>query len=375
LTLIVVLVLAALAQAKTFTVLYNFTGGSDGGYPYAGVIRDAAGNMYVTAAFGSYRDDGTVLKIDSAGTETVVHTFSGSDGANPYTPVARDEAGNIYGTTGVGGSDGRGTVFKIDTAGNETVLHSFTGGSEGCNPLQGLAMDKAGNLYGTTLRGSVPCGSSDYGTIFKVDRSGNFTLLHSFDELDGESPSGGHLTLDVSGNLYGVATEGGTYDYGELYKLSKNGTLTVLHSFAGGTTDGCNPYGSVARDKAGNLYGTTEYCGSNNYGTIWKVSKSGKETVLHNFAGYPSDGCWPQAGVTRDSKGNLYGVAYACGANNVGALYRLSAKRKLNLLHSFDFSGGGTPAGEVQRTTKGTLFGTTLGGGTYSYGTVWKYVP
>jgi len=156
----------------------------------------------------------------------------------------------------------------------------------------------------------------------------------------------------------------------------------VLHSFPGhGTSDGCEPYGSVVQDTAGNHYGTTLYCGLYGGGTIWKVSVKGKETILHNFAGGKSDGCRPYAGVTRDSKGNLYGVANACDANNYGALYKLSASGKLTLLHSFDNTDGAGPVGEVRRTAKGTLFGTTsygAGGGNYCQdgcGTVWSYVP
>jgi uncharacterized repeat protein (TIGR03803 family) len=179
--------------------------------------------------------------------------------------------------------------------------------------------------------------------------------------------------MDSSGNLYGVTSAGGASNNGVLYKLGKNGTFTVLHSFAGGTTDGCGPGGTVVRDTAGNLYGTSG-CGGNNYGTIWKVNKKGKETILHNFAGGTLDGCGPPAGVTRDAKGNLYGVTYGCGAHGFGALYELSASGKLTLLHSFDGSDGDGPVGEVLRTTQGTLFGTTQGGGN-GYGTVWSFVP
>jgi len=139
----------------------------------------------------------------------------------------------------------------------------------------------------------------------------------------------------------------------------------------------------VVQDQAGNFYGTTSECGSNNYGTIWKVSKNGKETILHNFTGGTSDGCDPSAGVARDSKGNLYGMTYVCGANNYGTLYELSASGKLTLLHSFDDTDGAYPYGEVLRTTKGTLFGTVTSGGTgdngtcngYGCGTVWSYKP
>ena len=333
-TFLVVLVLAALAPAQTFTTLYNFTGGSDGWGPYAGVIQDSAGNLYGSTSLGGDSNCtpgygygcGVVFKLDTAGTETVLHTFSGSpDGTNPVAPVIRDMAGNFYGNSSYGGSSGNGTVFRIDTARTETVLYSFTGNSDGCYPWQGLVRDKAGDLYGTTSS----CGSSGYGTIFKVNSAGAFTLLHSFTgrSSDGAYPYFGHLSMDKAGNLYGVTSGGGAHGNGVLYEFSKSGTFRVLHSFAGGTSDGCAPSGSVTQDKAGTFYGTTEYCGSSKAGTIWEVSKTGKETILHNFAGGTSDGCNPAAGVTRDPKGNLYGVTYGCGANGDGALYQLSAGR------------------------------------------------
>jgi uncharacterized repeat protein (TIGR03803 family) len=374
---IVVGVAARPAQAQTFTTLYNFTGGSDGVDPVAGVIQDPAGNFYGTTEYGGYlnclspQGCGVVYRLDTAGAEIVLHSFAGPpDGMVPSAPVTRDKAGNIYGTT----TDHNGTIFKIDTAGNETVLYSFTGGSDGCNPYQGLIRDKAGNLYGTT----AGCGSSNVGTIFKVNIAGKFTLLHSFagNPSDGGTPLYGHLTMDKAGDFFGVTEGGGANDNGALYKLSKRGTLTLLHSFSWGSSDGCSPWGSVLQDEAGNLYGTTYYCGSNGEGIIWKVSKKGKETILHNFSYSSSDGCRPSAGVIRDSKGNLYGVTTACGANNHGTLYELRPSGRFTLLHSFSGSDGSTgPWGELLRTSDGTLFGTTSGGGTYDYGTVWSYVP
>lgn len=373
-----VLLLGVLAQAQTFTTLYIFTGGSDGANPYAGVIQDEYGNLYGTTLQGGFSNMGVVYQVSTAGTETVVHSFSGSDGWEPLAPVIQDEAGSLYGTTYMGGSlsdcdsFGCGTVFKIDTTGNETVLYNFKGGSDGCYPEQSLVMDGSGSLYGTTIY----CASYDRGTIFKLDSAGKLTVLHSFRRLEDSEPVYGHLTMDGSGNLYGVTAEGGAgcvpSGCGVLYRLSTNGTFTVLHSFRGGKKDGCRPFGSVARDEAGDLYGTTYRCGSSNDGTVWRVSKTGKKTILHNFAGGTSDGCNPQAGVSLDSGGNLYGVTRYCGANNVGAVYQLSASGTLTLLHSFG-SGldGSDPIGEVLLTTDGTLLGTTAN----TWGTVWEYTP
>jgi len=377
-----VLVSAALAPAQTFNVLYNFTGGVDGSAPVAGVIQDQAGNLYGTTMEGAsgacpYGGCGVVYKFDTAGTETVLHAFVDSDGAWPVAPVVRDGKGNLYGTTEVGGSAGYGTVFKIETTGREKVLYNFTGGLDGCEPEQGLVRDKTGNLYGTTYS----CSPSGDGTIFKVDSAGKFTLHHSFtgSGSDGANPQNGRLAMDESGNLYGVTPAGGLSGCrggcGVLYELSKNGTFTVLHSFASYPSDGCNPYGSVLQDQAGNLYGTTSYCGYFYKGTIWRVSRKGHEAILHSFRSRLSDGCYPEAGVARDAKGNLYGVTLGCDANGYGALYELSASGGFTLLHRFDASDGNRPRGEVLRTSKGTLFGTTVVGGTYGYGTVWSYAP
>jgi len=385
-TFLAVFLLAALAPAQTFTTLYSFTGGADGNLPEAGVIQDSAGNLYGTTWLGGSQQYyplgyGVVYEVNSSGTETVLHTFctptqcyvGNYDGMFPIAPVVRDEAGNFYGTT-YDGVD-YGTVYKIDTTGNETVLYNFYRGTgyTGCLPAQGLIVDKSGNLFGTTSE----CGSPGYagnGTIFTIDSAGNLTVLHTFVGSDGAYPYFGHLIMDENRVLYGVTPMGGAYDAGVLYELTTAGQLIVLHSF-GRYSDGCYPWGTVAMDKAGNLYGTTHSCGANGYGTIWKVNKKGKETILHSFAGSPSDGCYPFASVSRDSKGNLFGVTSGCGANNWGALYELSAGATLALLHSFSGTDGEYPYGEVLLTATDGLYGTTTLGGTYGYGTVWSYVP
>jgi len=369
--------LAALAPAQTFTTFHNFTG-SGGREPKAGVIQDSAGNIYGTTLLGGdlncENGCGVVYLMNAAGKERVLHRFSGSDGMDASTPVARDGAGNIYGTTWYGGSARYGTAFKIDAGRKETALHDFSGGSDGCLPSQGLVSNKAGDWYGTTA--NTYCNYSYVGTIFEIDSAGKYTLLHSFSGWDGAYPGSGHLTIDLAGNLYGVTTSGGAYGEGTLYELSAKGKFSVLYSFKGGTSDGCGPWGSVVRDDSGNFYGTTYGCGSKDYGTVWKVSNTGKENILHNFVGGTVDGCNPYAGVARDSKGNLYGATTYCGTSDYGTLYQLSAKGKLTLLHSFGTETDGIyPYGEVLRTSNGALLGTAGYGGTYAYGTVWKYVP
>jgi uncharacterized repeat protein (TIGR03803 family) len=157
--------------------------------------------------------------------------------------------------------------------------------------------------------------------------------------------------------------------------LSKSGKLTLLHSFAGGS-DGFLPFGGPVADKDGNLYGTADDGGSSNAGIVWKVSKKGKETVLHTFAGGSSDGANPLAGVILDAKGNLYGQTSSGGSSNDGTVYKLNKKGNLTLLHSFDGSDGQTPwGGLLLQDTKGNLYGTTQSGGSSGKGTVWQLTP
>jgi uncharacterized repeat protein (TIGR03803 family) len=196
------------AQAQTYTVLHRFTG-ADGRIPseYGHLIEDPAGNFYGTTVSGGASNWGVVFKLDTTGTETVLHSFTGSaDGGYPLAGLIRDSAGNLYGTTQSAGIGLAGVVFKVDTAGTETVLYAFTGGADGAYPLGGLVRDSAGNLYGTASGG----GASSQGAVFKVDTTGTETVLYSFTGgEDGGYPLAG-LTQDSAGNLYGTTSYGGS---------------------------------------------------------------------------------------------------------------------------------------------------------------------
>src|SRR5258708_10472925 len=193
-----------------------------------------------------------------------MHAFDGgADGGNAQAGVIRDAAGNLYGTTYAGGtqgcsaSAGCGVVFKIDPTGAGTVLYTLTGGADGAYPDGGLIRDAAGNLYGTTLGG----GANLDGTVFKLDPAGVETVLYSFTTgLDGDLPEGS-LVRDSVGNFYGITNSGGIHGYGTIFKLDRNGNHTVLYRFKGRLTDGNNPIVGLTRDAAGNLYGTTLYGG------------------------------------------------------------------------------------------------------------------
>lgn len=298
------------------TVLHAFTAGTDGYQPIAGVIRDAAGNLYGTTQGGT-SGFGAVYKLDATGRLTVLYSFTrGTDGGNPIAGVILDSAGNLYGTTSGGGTAGGGVVYKLDAAGHETVLYSFAGFPDGSLPNSSLIRDSAGNFYGTTLFG----GAADFGAVYKLDTAGHETVLYSFTNgQDGSYPEGG-VIRDQAGNLYGTAQNGGTANQGVVYKLDTTGHQTVLYSFTGGA-DGSQPYAGVIRDMAGNLYGTTLYGGAAE-GVVFKLDTAGHETVLYNFMG-ATGGAWPYSGLILDSAGNLYGTTSSGGARNGGVVFKL----------------------------------------------------
>jgi uncharacterized repeat protein (TIGR03803 family) len=366
------------SSAQTFTVLHVFTG-AEGFGPEAGLVQDGSGNLYGTTEAGGADWGGVVFEVDASGIETVLHSFTGysgtGDGATPDDTLVRDNAGNLYGTTSYGGLNrcygSCGVVFKIDSAGTETILHSFAGGpTDGCNPWGGLIRDDAGNLYGTTSF----CGSSGWGTVWKLDKNGKETILHNFQGTDGGYPNSGNLLMDKEGNLYGVTQRGGgSANEGVVYKLTKRGRLTVLHRFTGhGTPDGCFPIGTLAIDAQGSLYGATGACGGYGYGIVWKLDKNRRETILHTFLWSASDGAYPFGGVVLDSQGNLYGTTGRGGPGDGGGIvYKLSRDGTMTLLHTFSFTDGYYPHGELVRDANGGLYGTCALGGDNG-GTVWS---
>jgi len=218
----------------TESVLYSFTGGADGASPYAALLQDSAGNLYGTATGGGIggcipNGCGVVFKLDTTGTETVLYSFTGgTDGGYPGAGLIQDAAGNLYSTTFDGGASGAGVVFKLDTTGTETVLYSFTRGADGGGPKAGLIRDSAGNLYGTTASGGASSGcGGGCGVVFKLDTTGTETVLHSFTGgAGGAGPSGG-LSQDSTGNLYGTAEYDGVFS-GDDCKVSFLGCGVVF---------------------------------------------------------------------------------------------------------------------------------------------------
>ncbi len=334
---LLVLIAARPAQAQTETVLYSFTGGSDGGSPAYRLTSDGAGNFYGTTFEGGEEYGlgyGTVFELSPNGgegwKETVLYSFKGGvDGSNPSSYVIFDSAGNLYGTTGSGGEKGNGVVFELSPEGKEwkeTVLYRFTG-TDGANPANGLIFDPAGNLYGTTQNG--PGGNP---IVFELSPSGGAwteqVIYAIVNPLLVGLPNG--LTMDAAGNIFGTTNF-------TVFELSPNGSggwnPTLLHTFTGGTKDGAYALGTLVLDQAGNLYGTTENGGAfgeqfGGYGTVYKLSpekKGSKVKILHSFKGDPKDGVAPVAGIVFDASGNLYGTTYEGGKSGLGTVFELVA--------------------------------------------------
>jgi uncharacterized repeat protein (TIGR03803 family) len=362
----------------TFHLLYQFKNGAGGAYPYATPILDSEGNLYGTTCNDGAFASGTVWKLSPDGKHTALYSFkqTGGGGAFPYSSLVLDAGGNLYATTQFGGvyggscgATGCGTVFKIDPAGNENVLHQFMGGTnDGSQSEQGLVLDPGGNLYGTTWYG----GTNGLGVIFRIDSSGNETVVHNFDpSTDGYWPYGGTLLRDSAGNFYGTAEYGGAFFFGTVFRMDSSGTVKALHSF-GGPGDGANPIGSLVRDAAGNLYGVTNRGGAFNFGTVFKIDSSGNETVLYSFSGTGGDGAAPIGGLTRDSAGNLYGTTDSGGSHYLGTVFTLDPTNKETILHNFDGATGKNPEFTLLLDSKGNLYGTAFEGGAYGGGVVYE---
>ena len=384
LAFIITLSMARPAQARTESVIYAFcllTNCDDGGQPLSNVIMDAQGNMYGTTAYDGANGHGTVFKLDPRGTLTVLYAFCSvgtecSDGSLPESGLVRDSAGNLYGTTNGGGAYKGGTVFKLSSDGTLTTLHSFANsGEDGYAPTAGLLRDSGGNLYGTTYLG----GKYGAGTVYRVTPAGKENIMHSFGATptDGTLPGNVVPVMDQLGNLYGTTLGGGANDFGTVFEITAGGGESVLYSFGATKTDAVKPYAGLTIDSKGNLYGTATSGGKYNQGTVFRVSHSGAETIMHSFKNHATDGYDCQAPLVRDGSGNLYGVMFKGGQYGFGTVFEINTGGGETILHAFanDGTDGANPNGALLLDSAGNLYGTTYRGGANSAGNLFEITP
>jgi len=403
--------------SQIYSVLHNFSGGADGANPYAGITIDQAGNLESTASGGGL-GYGTVFKLkysQSGYSFGILYTFTGgSDGAFPYNGVVIGSDGSLYGSTylhggnGCGGN-GCGTVFNLRPPATfcravlcpwmETVLYDFMGGSDGSEPTQGtnVIFDQMGNIYGTTVSG----GAYGHGTVYKLTRSGGGwreSVIHTFGGPgDGAQPMHS-VIFDTSGNLYGTTLSGGANNNGAVFQLVQSGsgwTENILVSFSLSGSAGAIPYAGLLIDHSGNLYGATSANASGGRppfgygggGAVFELIPSdGGWTlkVLYNFSD-PGGGyhCGPYGNLVMDAAGNLYGTTYSDGAYGYGSVFKLtpaSGQWTYTSLHDFCSDGwpcsdGQLPSGDLTMDANGNFYDTASRGGTSTYGVVWKITP
>ena len=395
---VLAVVLMPSAQAQTYTVLHNFTGGQDGGTSFAPLTMDNAGNLYGTAYHGGTAKQGVVFKLTRKGGSFVfntLHSFGDGEGNGPYSKVTIGPDGSLYGTTQTGvlgpGCEGLGcgTVFNLKPpptacksalcAWSYSLVYQFpAGGNSGAFPTSAPVFDHNGNMLGATP------GDVSYGNVYELKPSnGSWTqsVLHSFTGgSDGNYPAG-DVIWDQAGNLYGVTYMGGTSGDGVVYQMAPSGsgwTENVLHSFDP-ASDGANPDAGLIFDKSGNLYGTTTGDSTDGVGTVFMLSPAGgawTSTVLYRFSKWEE----PRASLAMDAAGNLYGTADRGGKDRGGTIFKLTPGGggwTYSVLKEFidPCDEGCFPRGGVILDASGNLYGTTSGGGTYGQGVVWEIMP
>jgi uncharacterized repeat protein (TIGR03803 family) len=371
--------LPALASARNVSPLTNgdgyetlhiFAGGrGDGAYPNGGVIS-ANGTLYGTTAGGGFAGEGTAYESSLSGNVFVIHAFGNSltNGLNPDAPVTMVN-GALYGTTESGDYGDAGTIYKIAN-GFESTIDYFYPSSDGANPYDGLLLVGSA-LYGTAFGG----GAYGNGTVFAIDPAGyGFpTVVYSFGAASGDGANPMAALIYDNGTFYGTTYNGGANNEGTVFALTPSGTERVLHSF-GSSGDGANPRGAFLR-LGRSFYGTTVYGGTSGDGTVYAISKSGHETVLHSFSG-PPDGAGPYDQLTA-YHGALYGTTYDGGSggcdseNGCGTIFKITRTGSESVLHNFTSNPDGAHPWAGLVMAKGGMYGTaTLGGS--GYGTIFR---
>ena len=371
---------------QAFTTLVSFNG-TDGALPFGSLVQGTDGNFYGTTSQGGLGSCstppvgcGTVSKITPGGTLTTLHSFNNSDGANPLSGLIQAIDGNFYGTTSAGGTAGSGTIFKITSGAILTTLHSFDPRTEGQTP-SGLIQATDGNFYGTTSGNTYV-----YGTVFKITPGGAFGILHSFNSSEGVNPMAG-VIQGTDGNLYGTTLQSYVLNNqfrgdGTIFKITPGGTLTTLHSFAGGDS-GAYPFTGLVQATDGNFYGLAFGGG---WGTIFKITPGGTFGILHSFdytdGGYAIiGGVYPHGGLIQGADSNLYatttlggtGLVYGVAAG--GTIFRISLQGTLTTVYSIRGIDGNTLHGNLIQGTDGKFYVTISQGGAYNDGTVFGFAP
>jgi uncharacterized repeat protein (TIGR03803 family) len=337
----------------TYTELYNFDCANDGCDPLqpALLAQGQDGVLYGTLQSGtSQSQDGTIMSYVPGGAESTLYRFQGTDGDHPESGLTLGFDGAFYGTTSNGGTDGKGTVFKVSD-GTVTILHDFTDGTDGAYPWAPPVQTPDGNIYGVTDVGTNP------GLVYRITPGGKFSTIAAL-----PSNTIAPLVMGTDGNFYGTTQYGGTFNRGTVFRLSVKGKMKIIHSFDP-THEGGVPIGPVMIGADGKFYGTTSGGGTHSDGIVYQLAPSGAYRVLHNFQG-ATEGDSSAEGLVQGSDKYLYSVMPAGGANGFGTLYRINTSgTRFQILHQFDNPTGSYPTATPTLHTNGTIYGSTTNGG------------
>jgi uncharacterized repeat protein (TIGR03803 family) len=376
----VAFLLAALtsAGAQKYKPLYTYSinsGGYSGILPAGLMSQGQDGNLYSTIQNNGTAKVGTAFKMTTAGQLTTIYNFcslkSCVDGSYPDGGLTLGTDGNLYGTTVGGGKYAAGTVFNLTPGGKLITMWSFTATkNDEAAPWNPVFEGQDGNFYGA----DPGVYSGNYGVIYKITPKNKLTP-YPFSFSDGANPN--LPTQGSDDNFYGTAILGGKpackgyqYGCGVVYKMTANGNRTVLWPFKGYYgNDGAAPVGVLVQGYDGNFYGTTYYGGtsarcSGACGTLFKITPSGAEKVLHSFTGFP-DGAYPDTGLTLGTDGNFYGTTPVGGKYNYGTIFRITPAGKLTILYNFCSVRGCVdgiyPKTPLVQHTNGKFYGSTTG--------------
>ncbi len=361
------LVLVNTAPSQTVSIAHSFNV-ADGIWPeYGSLVQGRTGDLYGMADGGGADGVGTMFRLaPTVENFAVLHNFDVTDGQGPPIGLTLARDGNFYGTTSYGGTFGAGVLFMVTPAGALTVLHEFTGVADGGYPLVPPIQGSDGNLYGATYGRTF---SNEESVLYKLTPSGQFSTVYTFDTEHGFAPYT-PIVQATNGNLYVAATQGGTFNCGSILVLTTSGVLKNTLSFR------CNGAGSYAsgliQAADGNFYGTAATGGAYNFGTVFKLDhQTGAVTVLHNFGATSSDGQNPIGGVTQGSDGNFYGTAEYGGDSQGGTIFQITSGGVYTQIYSFTVLGA-TPRGAPVQHTNSVFYGTTNSGGEFGYGTIYS---
>lgn len=372
-----------LTTAGSFTRLYAFTNQTnDGNYPASPLLKASDGNYYGTTQQGGANGYGAVYRLTPAGVYTTIYSFStsGTDGVYPAGPLAQGSDGLLYGATQYGGTSGNGTIYKLKTDGTGFVtLRSLNGTIDGRYPNSGLIRASNGSFYGVTQDGQSADGSTGYcGVVFRITAAGAFTALKGFacNSADGSAPNA--LMQASDGNLYGTTQYGGASNAGTVFKLSLSGAFTSLYSFDYySAVTGFSPGQGLVQGTDGLLYGTTAVAGPNGGGVFFKITTAGAITPLYGFTvGTDGNPSGYQARLIQASDGNFYGTSYGGGSSNAGTLFRVSPAGTFTLLKTFTGApDGANPIASLLQASDGSIYGTATTGGNIGNGEIFRIQP